>query len=166
MTPTVFLPVELFKPRDFTLPSKYSLTVNIVFSSIFLSFEQELKSPFVCPVHLDIGSETPVNIGQLNYGYRLTPKGIILVEATTWTYYEPLGTYGDSEEFYPGKVCAYEVGLGYQQFLWKNLYAAAVATPFLQKFYAEDKTETKNGFQLYLQFIAGSRWEFSKNAGL
>src|SRR5665811_436071 len=45
-----------------------------------------------------------VNFFQLNYGYRLTPKDNIIVEAITWTYYEPLGTYMNSKEFYPGKV--------------------------------------------------------------
>ena len=34
-----------------------------------------------------------VNFFQLNYGYRLTQKDNIIVEAITWTYYEPLGTY-------------------------------------------------------------------------
>src|SRR4030043_800068 len=35
----------------------------------------------------------PVWFFQLNYGYQLTQKDIIIIEAITWTYYEPLGTY-------------------------------------------------------------------------
>jgi hypothetical protein len=99
---------------------------------------------------------------QLNYGYRLTPKDNIIVEAITWTYYEPLGTYGSSEEFYPGKVKASGIGLGYQRFHWKNLFTTVEPTFFLQQFYDTDGTKIQNGFQLYLQFILGYRFEFFK----
>jgi hypothetical protein len=101
-----------------------------------------------------------VNFFQLNYGYRLTQKDNIIVEAITWTYYEPLGTYGSSEEFYPGKVKAYGIGLGYQRFLWKNLFATVEPTFFLQQFYDKDYKKIQKGFQLYLQFLLGYRFEF------
>jgi len=101
-----------------------------------------------------------VNFMQLNYGYLLTPKDNLIVEAITWTYYEPLGTYGTSKEFYPGKVRAYGIGLGYQRFLWKNLFTTFEPTFFLQQFYDTDDTKIQKGFQLYLQFIAGYRFEF------
>lgn len=103
-----------------------------------------------------------VKFMQLNYGYRLTAKDNIIVEAITWTYYEPLGTYGSSKEFYPGKVTAYGIGFGYQRFLWKNLFTIVEPTFFLQQFYNADDTKIQKGFQLYLQFIAGYRFEFFK----
>jgi hypothetical protein len=103
-----------------------------------------------------------VSYFQLNFGYRLTPKDNIIAEAITWTYYEPLGTYGSSDEFYPGKVKAYGLGLGYQRFLWKNLFTTAEPTFFLQQFYGSDNKNIQNGFQLYLQFILGYRFEFFK----
>jgi len=103
-----------------------------------------------------------VRFMQLNYGYRLTPKDNLIVEAITWTYYEPLSTYGSSEELYPGKVRASGIGLGYQRFLWKNLFTTVEPTFFLQQFYDEDDTKIQNGFQLYLQFILGYRFEFFK----
>lgn len=103
-----------------------------------------------------------VRFMQLNYGYRLTQKDNIIVEAITWTYYEPLGTYGSSEEYYPGKVTAYGVGLGYQRFLWKSLYTSVEPTFFLQQFYDINNEHIQNGFQLYLQFILGYRIEFFK----
>jgi len=103
-----------------------------------------------------------VRFMQLNYGYRLSPKDNLIVEAITWTYYEPLGTYESSEEFYPGKVRASGIGLGYQRFLWKNLFSTIEPTFFLQQFYDTDGTKIQNGFQLYLQFIAGYRFEFFK----
>jgi hypothetical protein len=101
-----------------------------------------------------------VNFFQVNYGYRLTQKDNIIVEAMTWTYYEPLGTYGSSEEFYPGKVTSYGIGLGYQRFHWRNLFTTVEPTFFLQQFYDTNDTKIQKGFQLYLQFILGYRFEF------
>ncbi|MCE5347266.1 MAG: hypothetical protein LLG13_13400 [Bacteroidales bacterium] len=103
-----------------------------------------------------------VRFMQFNYGYRLTSKDNLIIEAMTWTYYEPLGTYGSSEEFYPGKVTAYGIGLGYQRFWWKNLFTTIEPTFFLQQFYDADYNKIQKGFQLYLQFIAGYRFEFFK----
>jgi hypothetical protein len=105
-------------------------------------------------------SGKPVNYIQLHYGYQLAPNDNIVVEANTWTYYEPLGTYGNSEEMYPGKVRAYGVGVGYQRFLWNNAYTSVVVTPFIQQFYDSNDEKIQKGFQLYLQFIAGYRFEF------
>jgi len=99
---------------------------------------------------------------QLNYGYRLTKNDNFIAEAITWTYYEPLGTYGSSDEFYPGKIRAYGIGLGYQRFLWKNLYSTVEPTFFLQQFYDTNDKKIQKGFQLYLQFIIGYRFEFFK----
>lgn len=99
---------------------------------------------------------------QLNYGYRLTDRDNIIAEAITWTYFEPLGTYMNSKEYYPGKVRAYGIGMGYQRFLWKNLFSTIEPTFFLQKFYDTDGDKIQDGFQLYLQFIVGYRFEFFK----
>lgn len=104
----------------------------------------------------------PPHFFQLNYGYQLTQKDIIIVEAITWTYYDPLGTYESSDEHYPGKIRAYGIGAGYQRFLWKNLYSTAQATPFLQQFFDEKNNKIQNGLQLYLQFRLGYRFEFFK----
>jgi hypothetical protein len=110
----------------------------------------------------NFGPGKPVYFFQFNYEYQLTQKEYILAEAVTWTYYEPLGTYGSSEELYPGKVRAYGVGLGYQRFLWKNLYTTVEPTFFLQQFYNTENKKLQKGFQLYLQFILGYRFEFFK----
>ena len=100
---------------------------------------------------------------QLSYGYQLTKRDNIIAEAITWTYYEPLGTYGNSEEMYEGKIRAYGIGVGYQRFHWKSLFTTLVATPFLQQFYDSDDKKIQTGFQLYLQLILGYRFEFFKN---
>jgi len=101
-----------------------------------------------------------VNYFQLHYGFQLTPKDNIIAEVITWTFYEPEGTYMHSKEYYPGKVRAYGVGLGYQRFLWKNLFTTVEPTFFLQQFYNTDNKKIQKGFQLYLQFILGYRFEF------
>jgi hypothetical protein len=110
----------------------------------------------------NFGPGNPVWFFQLNYGYRLTDKDNLIAEALTWTYYEPPGTYGSSKEFYPGKVRAYGIGLGYQRFHWKNLFTTFEPTFFLPQFYDTDDREIQKGFQVYLQFIVGYRFEFFK----
>jgi len=99
---------------------------------------------------------------QLNYGYQFNRKDVLIIEAISWTYYEPLGTYENSDEKYPGKVRAFGIGLGYQRFHWKKLYSTVQATPFLQKFYDEGDNFIQNGFQLFLQLRIGYRFEFFK----
>jgi hypothetical protein len=98
----------------------------------------------------------------LTYGYRLTKKDRIFVEFNTWKYSEPLGTYGKSEESYPGYVRAFGVGVGYQHFHWKGLFTTIQATPFIKQYYDTNNDKIQKGFQLYLQLISGYRFEFFK----
>ncbi len=104
--------------------------------------------------------EDPADYYLLTYGYQLTKKDRIFVEFNTWKYNEPIGTYDNSKEKYPGKVRAYGIGVGYQRFHWENLFTTIVATSFLQQFYDEDDEKIQKGFQLYLQFVLGYRFEF------
>jgi len=98
----------------------------------------------------------------LTYGYRLTKKDRLFTEFNTWKYSEPLGTYGDSEVFYPGYVRAFGVGIGYQRFIWKGLFTTIQATPFIKQYYNSNNNKTQKGFQLYTQLIAGYRFDFFK----
>ena len=116
-------------------------------SSLFLLFNLEKE-------------DNPVRFFQLNYGNRISQQEEIIVEAITWTYYEPLGSYGSSEELYPGKVRAFGLGVGYKRFLWKSFYMTAQATPFLQQFFDKEDKKIQKGFQLYLQTRLGYRFEF------
>tara|TARA_R110002049_G_scaffold14886_6_gene61953 strand:+ start:1518 stop:2120 length:603 start_codon:yes stop_codon:yes gene_type:complete len=99
----------------------------------------------------------------LTYGYRLSQKDRIFVEFNTWKYAEPLGTYGHSSENYPGFVRAIGVGIGFQRFHWKGLFTIIEATPFSKQYYNVNDDKTQKGFQLYLQFITGYRFEFFNN---
>ena len=98
----------------------------------------------------------------LTYGYRLNKKDRIFAEFNTWKYSEPLGTYGKSEQLYPGYVRAFGIGLGYQRFIWKGLFTTIQATPFVKQYYNSSNTKIQKGFQLYLQLIAGYRFELFK----
>lgn len=98
----------------------------------------------------------------LTYGYRLTQKDRVFAEFNTWKYSEPLGTYGKSEELYPGFVRASGMGVGYQRFFWKEAYSTFQATSFIKQYYDMDNVKIQKGFQLYLQFVLGYRFSFFK----
>ena len=98
----------------------------------------------------------------LTYGYRLSKKDRIFVEFNTWKYTEPLGTYGKSEEPYPGFVRSFGLGFGYQRFHWKGIFTTIQATSFVKQYYDINDDKTQKGFQLYLQLMAGYRFEFFK----
>jgi len=102
----------------------------------------------------------PPSFFQLNYGYRLSPKTAISLEAISWRYKAPLGipygpAMGAPEEEYPGKVRGMGVGVAYQRLLWRGLYAAAHALPLLQRYSGEDGRHIQNGFQLFTTLRAG-----------
>ena len=96
----------------------------------------------------------------LTYGYQPSEKNRFFAEFNTWKYEEPIGTYGASEEFYPGYTRTYGLGFGYQRFHWKGIFTTVQATPFLKQYFDEENTKIQNGFQLYLQLVAGYRFEF------
>jgi hypothetical protein len=98
----------------------------------------------------------------LTYGYQLSKKDRIFIEYNSWEYDEPMGTYGDSKEFYPGYIRTHGIGFGYQRFHWKGLFTTAQATPFFKQYHDEYDQKTQKGFQLYLQLVVGYRIEFFK----
>lgn len=112
----------------------------------------------------NLDTEEPPLYFQLNYGYKLTSKDILVVEAITWAYYGPLGVqyWESSEENYPGKIRSFGIGLGYQHFYRedKGLYSTLQATPFLQNYYDTADKKIQSGFMLWTQFRTGYRFEF------
>lgn len=113
--------------------------------------------------------EEPADFYELNFGYRLTAKDNLIINGTTWKYWEPLGIpYGDDAKYnhvedYPGYIRAYGVGVIYQRFIWKQFFTAAHANTFVQNFYDMQDEKIQNGFQLYLQFRVGYKWEIFNN---
>jgi hypothetical protein len=148
---------------------KISLTIAVLVMSITLTFGQTKKeevkhrhsfgsSLFMLYNLFDDSAE----YGLLTYGYQLTNKDRIFVEYNTWKYEEPMGTYGSSEEFYPGYVRTHGIGFGYQRFHWKGLFTTVQATPFYKQYFDLQDEKIQNGFQVYLQFAIGYRVEFIK----
>jgi len=110
----------------------------------------------------------PPQYYQLNFGYWLTGKDIISIEAKTWTYRYPIGIpYGVSfeapEEVYPGKVRSIGLGLAYQRFIWKGLYSAVHASAWSQSYFNENKQKIQNGFQLFTALRLGYHIKLFKN---
>lgn len=110
----------------------------------------------------------PPDFVQLNFGYRITPKDVISIEAKTWKYAWPLGIpYGtlfqSHEEKYPGYIRAFGIALVYQRFLWKGAYAAVHAMNALQRYVDEDNIKIQNGYQLFMTYRLGYHFELFKN---
>lgn len=98
----------------------------------------------------------PGDYYQLGLGYELADKSVLFLNGRTWKYHAPLGIgYGSSDDDYPGYVRAFGLGVGYQRFVWKGLFASLYATPFLQNFSASDNSLLRSGFQLFLQAQIG-----------
>lgn len=110
----------------------------------------------------------PPDFVQLNFGYRITPKDVISLEAKTWRYAWPLGIpYGKSfeapEEKYPGYIRDFGVGLVYQRFLWKGFYASIDAMNSLQRYVNEENLKIQNGYQLFMTYRLGYHLKLFKN---
>ena len=110
----------------------------------------------------------PPNYYQLNYGYRLSSKDVLSIEAITWEYNGPLGRqYGEDfdniNSNFAGSVKAYGIGLVYKRFLWKNMYAAIHSTAFHQNYLDLNKNKIQSGFQLFNTLRFGYHFKLFKN---
>jgi len=120
------------------------------------------KQHFIGSSGMMIGNffPNPPSFYQLNYGYWLTEKDVVSMEAITWKYRHPLGIpYGPAfdspSEAYPGCVREYGLGAAYQRYFWKGLYSAVHVIPFLQKYMDQNHRKIQHGFQLFLTLRAG-----------
>ena len=106
-------------------------------------------------------TNTP-DFAQLNVGYRITGKDVLSVELITWKYAWPLGinpffnqSYGKPEEKFPGYIRDYGIGLAYQRFFWKGLYAAVHIMPMWQTFVNNNGAKVDNGFHIFNSYRVG-----------
>ena len=102
------------------------------------------------------------NFVQLNTGYRVTGKDAVSLELITWKYAWPLGinpifnkSYGKPEEKFPGYIREYGIGVAYQRFVWKGLYAAVHVMPMWQTFVNDNGNKVANGFHIFNTFRVG-----------
>lgn len=158
------------------MKTKILILVLLVFCSLDYCFSQAVKQDVLIYKHF-VGTSLwsianlfpdPADFYELDYGYRFTSKDAVIVRAITWKYNAPLGipygsSYGSLDEKYAGYVRAFGVGLGYQRYIWKSLFSAIYATPFLQDFYDSDNKKTQNGFQLFTQAQIGYRVKLFQN---
>ena len=110
----------------------------------------------------------PPSFYQVNFGYRITPKDVISLEAITWKYEAPLGipygsSFGDTSENYPGSIREYGIGAVYQRFLWKGLYTSLQVIPFKRIYLDENNKTIQNGFQLFSTFRIGYHVSLFRN---
>jgi hypothetical protein len=104
----------------------------------------------------------PLGFAQLNLGYRITGKDVIFLELITWKHAWPLGinpfynkAYGTPEEKFPGYIREYGIGLAYQRYFWKGLYAAVHVTPMWQTYKNENGDKVGNGFIIFNTYRIG-----------
>lgn len=115
-----------------------------------------------------IPDDQPPRYVQLNLGYRITPKDVVVFEAISWRYYGPLGRqygpdYENPESDFPGKVQNFGAGLSYKRFLWKRAYAQIHATAFHQNYLDLEDNKIQSGFQLFNSVRAGYQFRLFKN---
>ena len=98
----------------------------------------------------------PPNFAQINFGYRITGKDVISLELITWKHSFPLGInpfynkhYGKLEVKYPGYIREYGIGLVYQRYFWKGLYAAIHVMPMSQTFFNDNRDKVGSGFIIF-----------------
>jgi hypothetical protein len=126
---------------------------------------------FVGSTFFVLGNLSPGNrpdFAQLNFGYRITPRDVISVEAKTWKYAWPLGIpYGKSfqapQEEYPGFVRDFGVALAYQRFWWRGLYTGIHAMNALQNYVNADGKKFQSGYQLFMTYRLGYHVPLFKN---
>ncbi len=110
----------------------------------------------------NLATTNPPDFVQLNVGYRITGKDVIIIEPKTWKYAWPNGihpflskSYGKPEEEFPGYVREYGLSIAHQRFLWKGLYAELNVMPTLQHFVNKNANKTDDGFQIFNTYRIG-----------
>ena len=156
---------------------KFLLCFSVVAVTIVSIFGQQPKQDssfkryFIGSTFFMLGNLSPTNkpdFVQLNFGYRITLKDVVSIEAKTWKYAWSLGIpYGTSfqapEEEFPGYVREYGIALAYQRFWWKGLYTAIHIMNARQTFVDDDGNKIKNGYQMFNSYRLGYQLKFFKN---
>jgi hypothetical protein len=105
---------------------------------------------------------------QLNVGYRITAKDVVLFRFKRSIYSFPIGIpFGPSFDKpglnYPGHARILAPTLGYQRFWWKGFYTSLHALNAFEKYIDKDNKKIGNGYTLYLDSYLGYQFKFFKN---
>jgi len=106
---------------------------------------------------------------ELHFEYKLTPKDKIGIKAATWKLFAPMGIqlwdplFLNESEFFPGRLSESGLGMTYQRFLWKGLYAQLEVLPLWKQYLDANDKKIKDGFKLYTTFHLGYHIPLFKN---
>lgn len=109
---------------------------------------------------------------EFHFKYNLTSKDKIGIKFATWKLFQPMGilwwdglreSIETESEFYPGRLRETGLGVSYQRFLWKGLFATVEVLPQLKTYLDEDKIKICNGFKLYTSYHIGYHFRLFKN---
>jgi hypothetical protein len=112
---------------------------------------------------------TSVSMYEFHFGYKVAPKDRIEIKVATWRLFEPMGIpmsdplLQKESEWYPGKIRESGIGITYQRFLWKGLYAQIEILPLWKIYLDENKEKIDDGFKLYTSFHVGYHVPIFKN---
>ena len=119
---------------------------------------------------LNFGAEkTNTHHYEFHFEYKLTPKDKIGIKVSTWKLFAPMGipivdaVKMEESTFFPGRLKECGIGVTYQRFLWKGLYASAEILPLYKTYLDEEKKEIGNGFKLYTTWHLGYHIPLFKN---
>lgn len=106
--------------------------------------------------------------GQLNFGYRYSPKDVFSLELKTWKYAWSLGIpYGKSfeapDEKFPGYIREFGFAFVYQRFLWKGWYSSIHVMNAWQNFVDENDKKIDTGFQIFNTYRLGYHFKLFNN---
>ena len=110
-----------------------------------------------------------VSMYEFHFGYKITPKDRIEIKVATWSLFEPMGIpiwdtlLMKESEFYPGRIRESGIGITYQRFLWKGLFAQIEILPLWKIYLDENKNKISDGFKLYTSYHLGYHLPLFKN---
>ncbi|MDP5122109.1 MAG: hypothetical protein NWQ46_10980 [Spirosomaceae bacterium] len=155
-----------------------STTILFLFTSSLFAQKKKEDAPYhkffvgssaFMLLNLNTKDNNPPNFYQINFGYRITPKDVVSVEAKTWTYGWPIGiplgnaAFEKEGEGFPGYVKSHGIAIAYQRYLWKGLYTAVHAMNSSQTFYDKEDVKIQNGYQLFMTYRLGYHIELFNN---
>jgi hypothetical protein len=128
-------------------------------------FKYTVNSPYLTFTNFDPAGAT---IYEVHFGYRITPKDMIGIKAVTWKLVAPLGIpWGpylmNKSENYSGELRESGIGITYQRFLWKGLYASIEVVPLIKKYMDTSNRKIESGFRFYTSFHLGYYIPLFKN---
>lgn len=108
-----------------------------------------------------VGITPNIYFYELHLGKEIDAKNKAGIKIARVKTFQPLGIQAwdldlnSDSEWFPGRVEEYGIGAFYQRNLWKGLYAAVEAVPYLKVFLDENDQKIENGFRFYISTHIG-----------